>query len=264
MPKITERIYFNGTEERLDRLGLRPLWDEVEGILTHFQLLVKEERDANGGAAVRKIIDRRFEAANGWKKKQTGDVDWSKCHIGNGTKVCLGVEVQFSARSDMLIVDVHHLRDQITTGKLDVGVIVVPSDRLSTFLTDRGPSFTDAVKAMERARASDLPLAVLALEHDGPDAGHLEPSCRLHGQLIAPVKLKPPSAVPVPLLQVGEHRGGHPGVVGLRGLPRRVRPRFRLPRPSSPQHARNAVTNRRSAVGSTVSGASASATVRAT
>jgi hypothetical protein len=168
MPKIIERRYFDGTQERLDRLGLRPLWNELEGVLTRFDLRVKEERDANGGAAVRKIIDQRFDAAKGWNKKQTGDVDWSKCHEVNGTTVCIGVEIQFSARSDMLIVDVQHLRDQITTGKLDIGIIVVPSDRLSNFLTDRGPSFTDAVKAMERARASDLPLAVLALEHDGP------------------------------------------------------------------------------------------------
>jgi hypothetical protein len=168
MPKIIERRYFDGTQERLDRLGLRPLWNELEGVLTRFDLRVKEERDANGGAAVRKIIDQRFDAAKGWNKKQTGDVDWSKCHEVNGTTVCIGVEIQFSTRSDMLIVDVQHLRDQITTGKLDIGIIVVPSDRLSNFLTDRGPSFTDAVKAMERARASDLPLAVLALEHDGP------------------------------------------------------------------------------------------------
>ena len=68
----------------------------------------------------------------------------------------------------MLIVDVQHLRDSITTGKLDVGIIVVPSDVLSNFLTDRGPSLTDAVRAIERARATDLPLAVLAVEHDGP------------------------------------------------------------------------------------------------
>lgn len=168
MPRITERTYFNGTEEKLDRLGLRPLWNELENIFTDFRLLVKEERDANGGAAVRKIIDERFSAAGGWDKKQTGDVDWSKCYVVNGTRICIGVEVQFSARSDMLIVDVQHLRDSITTGRLDIGVIVVPSDTLSSFLTDRGPSFTDAARAIQRARATDLPLAVLAVEHDGP------------------------------------------------------------------------------------------------
>jgi hypothetical protein len=81
--------------------------------------------------------------------------------------VCLGVEVQFSARSDLLIVDVQHLRDEITEGRIDVGVIVVPSNKLAYFLTDRVARYTDAVKAVERARASDLPLAVLALEHDG-------------------------------------------------------------------------------------------------
>lgn len=61
-----------------------------------------------------------------------------------------------------------HLRDEITEGRIDVGVIVVPSNKLAYFLTDRVARYTDAVKAVERARASDLPLAVIALEHDGP------------------------------------------------------------------------------------------------
>jgi hypothetical protein len=87
---------------------------------------------------------------------------------GHGTQPCLGVEIQFSGRSDLLIVDVAHLRDEIIEGSIDVGVMVVPSDRLGKFLTDRGPKFSDATRAIERARAHDLPLIVLALEHDGP------------------------------------------------------------------------------------------------
>ena len=53
-------------------------------------------------------------------------------------------------------------------GSIDIGVMFVPSDRLGKFLTDRGPKFADATRAIERARAQDLPLVVLALEHDGP------------------------------------------------------------------------------------------------
>lgn len=49
-----------------------------------------------------------------------------------------------------------------------VGVIVVPSDRLAVFLTDRVACFSDAVKAVEQARAQDLPLVILGVEHDGP------------------------------------------------------------------------------------------------
>jgi hypothetical protein len=167
MPKIADRTFFNGTNEKLDRLGLRGLWQELETLLVNFELLVVEARDSNGGAAVRVLIDDRFRTAGGWQNKATGGVDWTKCQTVNGTRVCLGVEIQFSARSDLLIVDVQHLRDEITEGRIDVGVIVVPSNKLAYFLTDRVARYSDAVKAIERARASDLPLAVLALEHDG-------------------------------------------------------------------------------------------------
>jgi len=61
-----------------------------------------------------------------------------------------------------------HLRDAMTAGSIDIGVIVAPSDKFAYFLTDRVARYSDAVKAVERARATDLPLAVLGLEHDGP------------------------------------------------------------------------------------------------
>jgi len=168
VPKVTECTFFNGTDAKLDRLGLRSIWKQLESVLTGFDLRVAEQKDSNGGAAVRELLDSRFQAVGGWENKQTGGVDWTKCHTANGTRVCLGVEIQFSARSDLLIVDVQHLRDEITAGRIDIGVIVVPSDKLAYFLTDRVARYTDAVKAIERARATDLPLAVLALDHDGP------------------------------------------------------------------------------------------------
>lgn len=167
MPRITARTYFNGAEARISRLGLDPVWAELEEVLTGFELLVAERRDANGAAAVRRILDKRFESVGGWSKKTSGGVDWTKSKVVNGTRLCIGVEVQFSARSDLLIVDVSHLRDQLTEGAIDVGVIAVPSDNLASYLTDRVARYSDAVKAVERARATDLPLAVVALEHDG-------------------------------------------------------------------------------------------------
>jgi hypothetical protein len=168
MPKITDRFSFDGAMERVVRLGLGSLWTELEAILTGFELLVEERRDANGAAEVRSILDERFRKAQGWTMRSAGGVDWTKCHAINGASVCLGVEIQISGRSDLLIVDVVHLRDELTAGSIDVGVIVVPSDRLAVFLTDRVARYSDAVKAVERARAQDLPLAVLGVEHDGP------------------------------------------------------------------------------------------------
>jgi hypothetical protein len=123
--------------------------------------------DANGGAAVRKMIDNQFDAIGGWTKRTAGDIDWMKCHRTNGTRVCIGVEVQVSARSDLLVVDMIHLTAAFRDGRLDVGVIIVPSDRLSRFLTDRGPCITDAKKHARVARLEDSPLILLAIEHDG-------------------------------------------------------------------------------------------------
>lgn len=170
MPRIVDRRSYGGAETRIQRLGLTPLWNELETILTGFQLLIREEKDSNGGAAVRRRIDEEFARRGGWQRKQTGDVDWTKCRIVNGTRVCLGVEIQMSARSDLLIVDVDHLRQQIIDGAIDVGVLVTPSDRLAVFLTDRAPYFSAATRTVERARAQDLPLLVIALEHDGGGA----------------------------------------------------------------------------------------------
>jgi hypothetical protein len=168
VPRIVEEHAYNGVRERIERLGLSPLLDELRDILQGFALRVQESRDANGGAAVRKLIDERFHQARGWTKKQTGDVDWTKCRTVNGTKVCVGVEVQFSARSDLVVIDVIHLRKAVTDGKIDVAVLVVPSDTLGVYLTDRGPKMADAKRHVREARADDLPILVIALEHDGP------------------------------------------------------------------------------------------------
>jgi hypothetical protein len=116
---------------------------------------------------VRRMLDERFKAAGGWSQMLTGGVDWTKCQVVNGTSVCIGVEVEVSSRSDLLAVDVNHLRDAILSGKIDVGAIIVPSDVLGNFLTDRGPKMADARRHVVLARATDMPLILIAIEHDG-------------------------------------------------------------------------------------------------
>jgi hypothetical protein len=167
MPTIVEQVYYDGASERIARLGLTPLIEEVKTIVSDFELLVFEAVDANGGAAVRKLIDARFHAVGGWTKKTTGGIDWTKCHTVNGTRVCIGVEVQVSARSDLLVMDMIHLTAAFREGSLDVGVVIVPSERLSRFLTDRGPSIVDAKRHANVARLEDSPLVLFAVEHDG-------------------------------------------------------------------------------------------------
>ncbi|MGA2903987.1 MAG: hypothetical protein ABSD98_09155 [Candidatus Korobacteraceae bacterium] len=168
MPRIVEEIHYDGARERIERLGLTPLIDEIKAILTGFKLLVQEKPDTNGGAAVRKLLDARFEQAGGWTQKVSGGIDWTKCKVVNGTKVCVGVEVQVSARSDLLVVDMIHLTAAFRDGRLDAGIVIVPSDKLSKFLTDRGPCISDAKKHARVARLEDSPLILLAIEHDGP------------------------------------------------------------------------------------------------
>jgi len=167
MPTL-EEIPYDGFYEKIKRLGLEPILNEARDVLSGFMLNVMEKKDSNGGAALREIIDGRFQEAGGWTKKQTGDVDWTKCHRVNGTEVCLGIEIQMSARSDMLVMDIHHLRTAMAAGRIDVGVLAVPSDRLGGFLTDRAPCLSDAKRHVDVARATDLPLLLLGLSHDGP------------------------------------------------------------------------------------------------
>jgi hypothetical protein len=168
MPRISEEAFYGGAKERIGRLGLGDLLDEIRRIVSDFPLLVLEERDKNGGAEVRARLDARFEEAKGWIKKQTGDVDWTISKVVNGTRLSIGVEIQVSARSDLIVIDLIHLRKAITEGLIDIGVLVVPSDRLGGFLTDRAPRMSDAKRHVKEARVEDLPLVLLALEHDGP------------------------------------------------------------------------------------------------
>ncbi len=66
----------------------------------------------------------------------------------------------------MLIRDVVHLRNSIDEGLIDVGVVVVPDDRLQTFLPDRTPAFRDAVRYIEEEfkEAMSYPFVVMAIE----------------------------------------------------------------------------------------------------
>ena len=61
MPEIVEERYYNGAQSRIERLGLQPLWEEISRAVTEFDLRVREERNSNGGAALREMIDFRIQ-----------------------------------------------------------------------------------------------------------------------------------------------------------------------------------------------------------
>ncbi|KWV96342.1 hypothetical protein ASS64_03815 [Erythrobacter sp. AP23] len=154
---------YDGFSERVSRLGLAPLVTEAETALSQFELLLRETKHANGTKDLRIAIDDGFEAAGDWTKLTVGGIDWRKSNRNGGA---IGVEVQVSGRSDLLAVDVLHLKTEISSGHIDAGIIIVPDDKTSKFLTDRTPNFRTAKKHVE-LHASDLPIRIIAFEHDG-------------------------------------------------------------------------------------------------
>ncbi len=169
--KITDIIFHGGARERITKLGLANLFIEIQETILSTKIFLLEQKDANGGAVVRKMIDESFEKREDWVKKTTGDIDWSKRVRYNRTFIAtIGVEVQVSARSDLLIRDLVHIRNNLKDGLIEVGVIIVPNNSFQVFLPDRTPSIKDAIKYIEEEfiEAQNYPIVVIGIEHDGP------------------------------------------------------------------------------------------------
>lgn len=164
MPIISERLDYNGFLNKISRLKMDELVREAESTLLSFQLFVEERKHANGTKGTRQTIDSNFQSIDGWTKITVGGIDWQKSSSVNAR---LGVEVQVSGRSDMLAVDIMHLKESLSTGFIDAGLIIVPDNRLSRFLTDRTPNVATAIKHVED-RARDMPIMIVAFKHDGP------------------------------------------------------------------------------------------------
>ncbi len=169
MPRIVDEMAYDGLITRAERLGLTPLIDEARRLVTDFTLLLQEVRHANGAGALREMLDARFAATKGWRIKKSGGIDWQKCLLLNeaGARVCAGVELQVSARSDLLTNDLTHLMKAIEEGEIDIGIIVVPSDHTARFLTDRCPHYSSALDHVGRAKGQFSPILILSLGHDG-------------------------------------------------------------------------------------------------
>ena len=157
MTRIVKEEYFDGAKEKIERLGLWPLIDEIKSAITSFRLELKKEIHGNGSAALRELINGVLRDVGDWTNTASGDVDWIKCRIIDGIRVCIGVEVQMSARSDLIFRDIVHFQKQMREGLIDVCVE----------LTDRTPKFSDGVRVIKEMRADDLPVVLIAIEHDG-------------------------------------------------------------------------------------------------
>jgi len=169
--KLTTIKFYGGARDKVCRLGLADLYLELQQILLDTRIELLEESEANGAAYIREALDKSFEKGKDWIKKVSGGIDWIKRLRYNQTlMVRMGVEIQVSARSDMLIRDVVHLRNSLQQGEIDIGIIVVPSVRLQSFLTDRTPSLKDALRYVEQEfkEATTFPIVIIAIEHDAP------------------------------------------------------------------------------------------------
>ncbi len=168
--KITDLKFYGGSRERITKLGLADLFIEIQELLVNLEINLLEEKDANGGAELRKLIDKAFDSNLDWEKTTTGGIDWQKKVRYNRTFIAqIGVEIQVSARSDLLIRDIIHIRNSLQEGAIEVGIIVVPNEKLQSYLPDRTPSIKDALKYIEEEfkEAQNFPIVIMAIEHDG-------------------------------------------------------------------------------------------------
>jgi hypothetical protein len=113
------------------------------------------------------LLYEQFDKLGGWTKRTPTHIEWTKCKTVNGTRVCVGVEARVPARSSLLVLDMLHLRSEFRDGRIDVGLVVVPSDKLSRYLTDRGPCMSDAKRHANAARLEDSSLVLFGIEHEG-------------------------------------------------------------------------------------------------
>jgi hypothetical protein len=150
-------------------LGLSHLFLELEEILIGTPIQIQDKKQGNGAGAVREALDLSFQRAGGWVQKKSGGIDWTKRIRYNDSIVSrMGVEIQVSGRSDLLARDFVHIRNQLQDGTIDAGVVIVPSDYLEYYLTDRVANYSYAVRYAEEElrEAQTYPIIIMSIEHD--------------------------------------------------------------------------------------------------
>ncbi len=163
---------FNGTVRKVNRLGLGGVLEELRRFVGWFSPLNGEMVCVDTGKTIGGSLQGLLSRA-GWTRHRAGRGYWKKSLTIDGVEVSLGARIQLYGRKslnarDAMTVEVVGLANKIASGAIDVGALVVAEDRLAARLGLRVPSLSDAVDAVERCGMTDLPLVILALEHDGP------------------------------------------------------------------------------------------------
>jgi hypothetical protein len=77
MAKINSVKLYDGAENKMRRLGLGPLVDEVKALIESTPIAVREKKregskSFNGAAAIRELLDATFVASKTWEPKRRG------------------------------------------------------------------------------------------------------------------------------------------------------------------------------------------------
>jgi hypothetical protein len=153
--------YFDGAEAKLHRLQLGPLLAEVEKRIQSSVVLLAESDRANHATELQDQLGALFaiDKARGGK--------WSNCRRIGEAALRMEFRMRISSRREILYKDVLHLRRRLECGAIDLGVIVIPSDKLQRFLSGRTPSSSYAEKVIREMDTDRYPIILIELEHDG-------------------------------------------------------------------------------------------------
>ncbi len=165
--RITVELAYDGLERRIQRLHLSPVVEEVRQLLRNMHVVLSERPSSNSGATLRKLISWEFKEAVGWLKKTGRGADWWKFVKVGDARVCLASTIRVSGRSELIVADLRRLCRLVRGGEIDAGMVIVPSDRLASFLKGGRPSLGGTLTAIEYSDSQGIPLLVMAVEHDG-------------------------------------------------------------------------------------------------
>jgi hypothetical protein len=157
----TQIRYFAGAEAKLHRLKLGPLLAGVEQRLQSSVVLLAESDRASNAIELQHQLGGLFaiEKARGGK--------WSSCRRIGDAELRLEFRMRISSRRQILYKDVLHLRYSLECGDVDLGVIIVPSDKLQRCLSSRTPSSSYAATVIREMSADCFPIVLIEIEHDG-------------------------------------------------------------------------------------------------
>jgi|SRR5437588_8009492 len=166
--KISQTKSYSGASDKLCRLGLAETFVHLQEAIFDTKVYLSSKRKPSKGVLVSRQFAKALIGGPSWRRDASGK--WiGQFRYEDQFLSRLGLEIQISSRSDLLIRDIVHLRNSLQEGVIDIGVIVVPDDEMQVFLTDRTPSYRDAVRYIEKEfkEATTFPIIIIAIEHDG-------------------------------------------------------------------------------------------------